>query len=152
MVGPSIQADVIDYDEYKTGQRKEGAYFAAWNFVYKSATGITIMTTLWVLDIVGFMPNVEQTDGVKLAIISLYSLAPFACYVVGAGLLGRFSLRHEICDIDVAHRLVCHMFGRHRPTPVCEQHTPLALASPSASDGLELSEIWVERPIQRSTS
>ena len=92
MVGPSIQADVIDYDEYKTGQRKEGAYFAAWNFVYKSATGITIMTTLWVLDIVGFMPNVEQTDGVKLAIISLYSLAPFACYLVGAGLLARFSL------------------------------------------------------------
>jgi GPH family glycoside/pentoside/hexuronide:cation symporter len=92
MVGPSIQADVIDYDEYQTGQRKEGAYFAAWNFVYKSATGITIMTTLWVLDIVGFLPNVEQSESVKLAIRSLYSLAPLTCYVIGTILLARFSL------------------------------------------------------------
>ena len=33
-LGPSVQGDV-DYDEYKTGERKEGSYFAAWNFVYK---------------------------------------------------------------------------------------------------------------------
>jgi len=92
MIGPSIQADVIDYDEYKTGQRKEGAYFAAWNFVYKSATGITIMTTLWVLEVTGFQPNAEQTESAKLAIVSLYSLAPLVCYGIGAYLLGRFSL------------------------------------------------------------
>ncbi len=92
MIGPSIQADVIDYDEYKTGQRKEGAYFAAWNFVYKSATGITIMTTLWVLELAGFQPNAEQTESAKFAIISLYSLAPLICYAIGAYLLGRFSL------------------------------------------------------------
>jgi GPH family glycoside/pentoside/hexuronide:cation symporter len=92
MVGPSIQADVIDYDEYKTGQRKEGAYFAAWNFVFKSATGIMIMVTLGVLDFVGFEPNVEQTENVKFAIVSLYSIAPLTCYVIGAILLTAFSL------------------------------------------------------------
>ena len=41
MMGPSIQADVIDWDEHATGERKEGAYFAAWNFVFKVATGLT---------------------------------------------------------------------------------------------------------------
>jgi GPH family glycoside/pentoside/hexuronide:cation symporter len=92
MIGPSIQADVIDFDEYETGQRKEGTYFAAWNFVFKSATGITIMVTLSVLELVGFEPNVEQTDDVKFAIIALYSLAPLACYLIGALLLNSFSL------------------------------------------------------------
>jgi GPH family glycoside/pentoside/hexuronide:cation symporter len=92
MVGPSIQADVIDYDEYETGQRKEGTYFAAWNFVFKSATGVTIMVTLSVLEWVGFEPNVDQTDEVKFAIIALYSLAPLSCYLLGAMLLSRFSL------------------------------------------------------------
>ncbi len=29
MLPPSIKADVIDYDEFVTGDRKEGAYFAA---------------------------------------------------------------------------------------------------------------------------
>ena len=33
-LSPSIQGDVIDYDEMVTGERKEGSYFAAWNFVY----------------------------------------------------------------------------------------------------------------------
>lgn len=92
MVGPSIQVDVIDYDEYKTGQRKEGAYFAAWNFVFKSATGITIMATLSVLEFVGFEPNIEQSEEVKFAIVALYSLAPLICYLLGALLIRSFSL------------------------------------------------------------
>ena len=33
-IGPSIKGDVIDYDEYLTGERKEGTYFAAANFVF----------------------------------------------------------------------------------------------------------------------
>jgi len=92
MIGPSIQADVIDFDEYETGQRKEGTYFAAWNFVFKTATGITIMATLSVLELVGFEPNIEQSDEVKFAIVALYSLAPLACYLIGAMLLNSFSL------------------------------------------------------------
>ena len=92
MGGSSIQADVIDYDEYMTGQRKEGAYFAAWNFVFKSATGITIMITGWVLQFVDFQPNVEQTEQVKLAIRSLYAIFPLVCYLIGTALFMRFSL------------------------------------------------------------
>ena len=92
VVAPSIQADVIDYDELETGQRKEGAYFAAWNFVFKSATGITLMMTGFVLDQVGFVPNQEQTDGAKLALKVLYALVPLAFYLVGALILTRFGL------------------------------------------------------------
>ena len=92
MVGPSIQADVIDYDEYMTGERKEGAYFAAWNFVFKSATGVTIMLSGWVLQVVGFIPNQEQTEAVKLAILSLYSIFPLVCYAIGTALFVTFKL------------------------------------------------------------
>ncbi len=92
MVGPSIQADVIDYDEYTTGERKEGAYFAAWNFAFKCATGTTLMLTGWVLQYVGFESGVEQSEQTKLAIISLYSLFPLVCYLLGTFLFTRFSL------------------------------------------------------------
>jgi hypothetical protein len=60
VVAPSIQADVIDFDEYRSGQRKEGAYFAAWSFVFKGASGITFMLTGLVLQFSGFVPKVEQ--------------------------------------------------------------------------------------------
>ena len=92
VVAPSIQADVIDYDEYATGQRKEGAYFAAWNFVFKTATGITLMLTGVVLDAAGFVPNQEQTESAKFALKVLYALFPLGCYLIGALLLTRFRL------------------------------------------------------------
>lgn len=92
MMGPSIQADVIDWDEHATGERKEGSYFAAWNFVFKVATGLTQALTGFVLTFSGYMPNVEQTAGVKFTILALYGLFPMACYLIGSALFARFKL------------------------------------------------------------
>lgn len=91
IVGPSIQADIIDYDEYRTGERKEGAYFAAWNFVFKMATGITLGITGFALQAAGFEPNVEQSPQAKLAIRGLYALFPLGCYAIGSLLFLRFA-------------------------------------------------------------
>jgi GPH family glycoside/pentoside/hexuronide:cation symporter len=92
MMAPSIQADVIDYDEYLTGQRKEGAYFAAWNFVFKTATGVTLMLTGFVLQFAGFVPNEVQSESAEFAIRALYSLFPLACYGIGTLIFLRFKL------------------------------------------------------------
>ncbi len=92
VVGPSIKADVIDYDEYLTGQRKEGSYFAAWNFVLKSSTGISVMLTGFVLSATGFVPNIDQTEGVKLALRILFAIFPCVCYIIGAIIFSRFTL------------------------------------------------------------
>jgi GPH family glycoside/pentoside/hexuronide:cation symporter len=95
VVGPSIQADVIDYDEYKTGQRKEGAYFAAWSFVFKGSSGITFMLTGLVLQFSGFVPNQEQTPEALFAIRALFALFPLVCCLTGALLLTRFKLNRK---------------------------------------------------------
>ena len=94
-MAPSIQSDVIDYDEYLTGKRKEGTYFASWNLVFKTATGITFMITGFVLGASGFVPNQDQTDSTKLAILVLYALFPFFCYLIGGLILTRFSLNES---------------------------------------------------------
>ena len=86
-IGPSVKGDVIDYDEYLTGERKEGSYFAALNFVFKSATGIMLLVTGFVLQFSGFIPNQPQTMEVKVALISLYGLVPLVFYSLGAYLL-----------------------------------------------------------------
>ena len=91
-VGPSVQGDVIDYDEHMTGERKEGSYFAAWNFVFKSAAGIMLALTGFVLDFSGFVPNQQQTMATQLWIVGLYGLFPLICYAVGALLFSRFKL------------------------------------------------------------
>jgi len=99
-IGPSVQGDVIDYDEYVSGERKEGAYFAAWNFVYKSATGLMLLMTGFALAWSGFVPNVEQTMTVKMTLVTLYGLFPLVCYVVGAYLFSKFEL-DEAAYIDI---------------------------------------------------
>ncbi|MEE9278551.1 MAG: glycoside-pentoside-hexuronide (GPH):cation symporter [Myxococcota bacterium] len=95
VVGPSVKADVIDYDEYQTGERKEGAYFAVWNFVRKSAVGVTAMITGFALQLSGFVPNVDQTEQARFAILALYGLFPGVCYLIGTLLFSRFSLNEE---------------------------------------------------------
>jgi len=95
VLGYSIKAEIVDFDEYQTGERKEGAYFSAWNFVFKTAFGITLMLTGYVLEFAGYVPNVEQTETVKTALLSLYALYPFVCYMIGAAIFSRFSLGEE---------------------------------------------------------
>jgi GPH family glycoside/pentoside/hexuronide:cation symporter len=92
MVGPSVQADIVDYDELVTGERKEGMYFATLNFVRKAASAITGFLTGLALQWVGFVPNIEQTETTKLAIRSLQALFPFASFALGLALFLRFRL------------------------------------------------------------
>lgn len=91
-VAPSIQGDVIDYDELVTGERKEGSYFAAWNFVFKSAAGVMLLLTGFALDLSGFVPNQPQTFTVQATIMTLYALFPLVCYAIGAWLFRHFRL------------------------------------------------------------
>lgn len=94
-LGPSVQSDVIDFDEANTGERKQGTYFAAWNFVFKSAYGVMMLLTGFALQATGFVPQQEQTAAVIFAMISLYSLLPMACYLTGAWIFGKFDLNVE---------------------------------------------------------
>jgi GPH family glycoside/pentoside/hexuronide:cation symporter len=95
VIAPSIQSDIIDYDEYMTGERKEGAYFAAFSFAFKGSVGITLMLTGFVLQLSGFVPNAEQTETAKLAIRSLFALLPLVSLSCGALLLSRLALNRE---------------------------------------------------------
>ncbi len=93
MIEPSIQADVIDYDEYLTHERKEGAYTAIWNFIRKGAAGLTAGITGFALQASGYVPNAdEQSEVVKVTLLALVGLLPAACYLFGALLFSRFGL------------------------------------------------------------
>ncbi len=98
MIGPSVQSDIVDYDELVSGERKEGSYFAAWNFVQKSAVGVMLLLTGFVLQYSGFVPNAVQTLGVKIAIVGLYGFFPLVCYFVGAIMFAKFQLDESACN------------------------------------------------------
>jgi len=87
MIGPSIKADVIDWDEARTGERKEGTYFALWNFATKSGAAVAVAMAGLALQWAGFRANVEQTPEVASAIRTLFAGLPCLLYGIAAVLV-----------------------------------------------------------------
>ena len=91
-LAPSMIADVIDFDELESGDRREGIYFGVWLFVQKASMGITTFVGMQVLASMGYVPNVEQSIEVLWSIKFLYCILPAICFAVGAVVLRRFPI------------------------------------------------------------
>jgi Na+/melibiose symporter-like transporter len=100
----SIVADLIDYDEVGTGQRREGSYFAIWGFATKLGAGVTGFAALQVLEHVGYVPGVPQTPLVKSWMLVMYSWFPASFYLLSFLALSRF--RFTRGDLDDVQRKV----------------------------------------------
>jgi len=88
----SLQADVIDFDEVLTDQRKEGAYLATWSFAEKCSAAMAAGLIGFVLEAVGYEPGASQGESTRLAILVLMSLVPAACHFLGALVLRGYGL------------------------------------------------------------
>lgn len=97
---PSLQADVIDFDEYRTGERKEGAYFAASGFVGKCAAGAGVLLVGLALQGVGFEPNAEQSAETLRGLRFLIGGVP--CVLALAGVLVMLGFRLD----EAEHRVI----------------------------------------------
>jgi GPH family glycoside/pentoside/hexuronide:cation symporter len=78
----AIQADVIDYDELLTGERREGQYIGLWSISKKLAAALGVGIGLAALGMVGYTPNVEQSEQVQFTLRALYALVPSICNIV----------------------------------------------------------------------
>ncbi len=86
-LAPSMMADVIDMDELETGRRREGAHFGVWSFIDKSALGLAVFVGMYALQLMGYVPNQEQTPGVIWTLRILYCVVPAICFATSAYLL-----------------------------------------------------------------
>ncbi len=75
----AIQADVIDYDELLTGERREGLYIGLWSIAKKLAAAVGVGIGLALLGASGYVPNIRQSDSVVRTLRILYALVPCLC-------------------------------------------------------------------------
>ena len=99
---PSMVADLIDFDEARTGHRREGSYFGIWSFATKFGNAFTGFAALQVLEHVGYVPGVPQSATVKTWMLWMYSWFPAAFYLLSGLALARF--RFERRDLDRVQR------------------------------------------------
>lgn len=94
----SMQADVIDYDESLTGERREGHYIGVWSVARKLAAALGVGLALFLLGQSGYTPGVEQSPEVVRMLRLLYALVPSLCNGVAFGIALLYPIdreRHE---------------------------------------------------------
>ncbi|MGH7949309.1 MAG: MFS transporter, partial [Candidatus Binataceae bacterium] len=92
----SMQADVIDYDEFSTGKRREAQYGAFWSILPKFVAIPSAAVPIAVLATIGYVPNAVQTPEVLLAIRLIYCIAPASTAFAAFFIARRYSITAAI--------------------------------------------------------
>lgn len=96
LLTPSIQADVIDYDEFQTGRRREAQYGALWALLPKLVAIPGAAIPLAILGVIGYQPNVEQAPQVVFAIRALFAAVPAMFSSLAFVIAWRFPITEKI--------------------------------------------------------
>lgn len=100
VLASSLMADIIDVDEQRTGERKEGVYSASMMFMLKIGNSLATVASGLVLDAAGFVPNVEQSDSSLFGMRLLIGGLPCIGFLLGAFIFRRFPLGRRPERID----------------------------------------------------
>ena len=100
----AIQADVIDYDELKCGERREGLYIGLWSIAKKFAAAFGVGVGLTLLGATGYTPNVDQSESVVYTLRILYALVPSCCNLLAIMIALNYPITHSIHN-DIRKRI-----------------------------------------------
>ena len=92
----SASADVIEWDEERTGQRQEGAYGGITSMAIKIAVAITLLLVGPVMSWIGYVPGVTSlphaaTENLRM----LFAIGPAAIYLISALVFTRYPITRE---------------------------------------------------------
>ena len=81
----TIGPDIIEWDEFHTGKRREGVYAGVWTFVYKAGVGLALMFVGFALKVIDFDPELpSQTASTLFGLRVLFGPVSAAFLFAGA--------------------------------------------------------------------
>ena len=96
-----LEADTVEYGEWKTGKRSEGATYALFSFTRKVTQSIGGAVGAWALAIGGYIaasaanPSPVQPDSAIFAIKATIGLLPAACALIAMLIFIKYPLNDE---------------------------------------------------------
>ena len=84
----AMVSNAIDYGEWRSGIRKEGITYAAFNFSRKIAQSIAALVSAGILALTGYVANAHQSAGALQGIKAAMTLYPGICLVMAAVIIG----------------------------------------------------------------
>ncbi len=105
----SLVADIVDYDELKTGQNREGLYFGAWRMSTKVSRAVGILFAVALLSLIGFEREAaEQSAGTLTGLALIFGPGVGLLFIAGALLFALMPLT------DRKHMQVQRILRRRR--------------------------------------
>ncbi len=100
----ALQADLVDWDEDKTGFRRAGIFFAVWGTASKLTFAIAIGLAFPLLDLAGFSAHGENAAGALLVLSLLYGGLPVALKITAVLLMRDYPITQKLHD-EIRQRL-----------------------------------------------
>jgi sugar (glycoside-pentoside-hexuronide) transporter len=72
----SMLPDTVEYGQWRTGLRVEGATISIYSFISKASAALGGMAAGWYLSYVGFVANVDQTERATHGILEMFAIMP----------------------------------------------------------------------------
>jgi len=79
--------DVVEYDRLQTGEHRGGMYYGVWGLAVKVSEALGITASGWVLQLFGYVPNVEQSARTLLGIRLFFGPVPLIFFALALPLL-----------------------------------------------------------------
>jgi GPH family glycoside/pentoside/hexuronide:cation symporter len=135
-LAPSMQADVIDYDEFHTGKRREAQYGAFWSMLPKFVAIPSAAIPIAILATIGYVPNAVQTPEVLLAIRVIYALAPAASAIAAFIIARHYPITAEV-HREILGGIEAHRRGENAIDPLTGREV-----SPPNARGVDEATGW----------
>ena len=100
IIAPSMIADVCDYDEWKSGLRREGSFGAAYGWFTKIGGSVSLLVSGLVLVLTGFHADagVNQAAGTIFWMRILVALVPAITFIAANLLLRNYEVSAELAN------------------------------------------------------
>lgn len=106
--------DTVEYDERRTGQRREGAIFGSWLLCRKLGMAAGAFVVSLFLSLFGFAPGAQlgaQSETAMLGIRISYALIPFSLWIAAMLVLRRYTLGEAQFD-DIKREIAANRADR----------------------------------------
>lgn len=98
LIVPSMQADIVDYDEKTTHRRREGSINSVFSWFLKMAFTLSAGISGFIIDLTGFDVTLggDQPEIVLTRMLLFFVLIPLSFWGVAAYLIWRYPLNREM--------------------------------------------------------
>ncbi|MBK17328.1 MAG: MFS transporter [Rhodospirillaceae bacterium] len=89
---PAIQADVVEYELFRTGQENSGMMFSIWSMVTKIAFALSVLVAFPALEALGFSTDLPREKNNLVALAVFYAVIPIILKLGAVTLVWQYPL------------------------------------------------------------